>query len=138
MGDNGRPDSPTADPYSRLGVSPTATPADIKRAYRKAVKNFHPDVNPSARARSEFLSIKEAFEVLSSAHRRSQLDAQLFGAQPPATPRVVKFEDDPALPGRVLRFRRHMTGNLSERLSTKLIAAPLQKPFEVVPVWQPS
>lgn len=50
--------------YDILGVTPEASEKDIRRAYRRLAKKFHPDVNNSPEAGSEFLRIKKAYEVL--------------------------------------------------------------------------
>lgn len=48
-----------------LGLNTEATTAEIRAAYRNLAKQFHPDVNPSAEAKSQFIIIQEAYEVLS-------------------------------------------------------------------------
>jgi curved DNA-binding protein len=67
--------SEARDPYLTLGVERTATPAEIKRAYRKLAKKWHPDTNaknPEAEAR--FKTIATAYEVLSDPERRRLYD----------------------------------------------------------------
>ncbi|XP_042480099.1 chaperone protein DnaJ-like isoform X2 [Macadamia integrifolia] len=51
-------------PSEVLGVSPTATPEEIKRAYRKLALRYHPDVNKEANAREKFVRIKHAYNTL--------------------------------------------------------------------------
>ena len=58
--------------YSILGVTPDSTDAEIKSAYRKLARKFHPDVNPYGTA--QFKDITEAYEVLSDAKKRMQYD----------------------------------------------------------------
>ncbi|XP_078445372.1 uncharacterized protein LOC144714490 isoform X2 [Wolffia australiana] len=53
-------------PYEVLGVAPSATPQEIKRAYRKLALKFHPDVNKEANAEEKFLRIKHAYNSLIS------------------------------------------------------------------------
>ena len=58
--------------YSILGVTPDSSDAEIKTAYRKLARKFHPDVNPYGTER--FKDITEAYEVLSDAKKRMQYD----------------------------------------------------------------
>ncbi|KAJ1664403.1 hypothetical protein IW140_004100 [Coemansia sp. RSA 1813] len=62
------------DYYSILGVSPTATPEEIRTAYMKRAVQVHPDRNPSATATQEFQALADAYYVLSDRDRRSQYD----------------------------------------------------------------
>lgn len=61
--------------YSTLGVSKDATAEEIKKAYRKLARQFHPDLNPGDKAAEEqFKAISEAYEVLSDTTKRTQYD----------------------------------------------------------------
>ena|GEM_PF-747847 len=60
------------DYYQILQISPTATNAEIKTAYRKLAKLFHPDKNPGAE--EKFKLIKEAYETLINTARRNKYD----------------------------------------------------------------
>ena len=63
------------DYYDILGVSRSATPDEIKRAYRKLAKELHPDRNPGDAASEERLkSINQAYDVLSDEEKRSNYD----------------------------------------------------------------
>ena len=63
------------DYYEVLGVGRDASEEDIKRAYRKLAKKYHPDVNPGdAEAEKKFKEASEAYAVLSDAQKRSQYD----------------------------------------------------------------
>jgi curved DNA-binding protein len=66
---------PERDLYEILGVSRKASGEEIKRAYRKLAKKFHPDVNPGNKAAEEkFKEVTAAFEVLSDDKRRRLYD----------------------------------------------------------------
>src|SRR5688572_2375946 len=61
----------TTDPYPLLEVGPDATPEELKAAYRKLAKRWHPDRNPhDPTAGEKFKAIAAAFELLSDASRR--------------------------------------------------------------------
>jgi molecular chaperone DnaJ len=63
------------DYYSLLGVSRTATEKDIKQAYRRLARQYHPDVNPGNKSAEEkFKAINEAHDVLSDPEKRKKYD----------------------------------------------------------------
>ncbi len=67
------------DYYKILGVSKNASKEEIKRAYRRLAKKYHPDLNPGDKeAQEKFKDINEAYEVLSDDNKRRQYDA--FGS----------------------------------------------------------
>ncbi|KAF7834429.1 chaperone protein dnaJ A6, chloroplastic-like [Senna tora] len=63
-----------ADYYSVLGVSKSASKSEIKSAYRKLARNYHPDVNKEPGAEQKFKEISNAYEVLSDDEKRSIYD----------------------------------------------------------------
>ncbi len=75
----------TIDYYALLGVEPDATTAQIKSAYRKLAKQYHPDVNNSSDAAERFREITEAYDTLTDPDRRRRYDRlHGTGAPPPA------------------------------------------------------
>ena len=71
------------DFYAALGVSKTATAAEIKKAYRKLARDLHPDKNPNNKqAEEKFKTVSEAYDVLSDDTKRKEYDEarQLVGS----------------------------------------------------------
>lgn len=70
--------------YETLGVSQNATEADIKKAYRKLARQYHPDINKEADAEEKFKEVNAAYEILSDKKKRAQYDQYgdtMFGGQ---------------------------------------------------------
>jgi len=69
------PTTPKKDYYATLGVKKTATPEEIRKAFRKAARRYHPDVNPGdKKAEEKFKEISEANDVLSEEKKRKIYD----------------------------------------------------------------
>src|SRR5690606_5772413 len=62
------------DYYEVLGVSRTADAQEIRRAYRRLAREYHPDVNKAEDAEEKFKEVNEAYEVLSDEERRAAYD----------------------------------------------------------------
>ena len=62
------------DYYNTLGVERDASPADIKRAYRRLARKYHPDVSRDREAEAKFKEVSEAYEVLKDPEKRQKYD----------------------------------------------------------------
>jgi hypothetical protein len=100
--------------YVLLGVSPDASADEIRRAYYRAARQLHPDVNPDADADSAMQRLNDAWAVLGDPVARKRYDAQLARAYRPAGPPEPRErparpehpeppEPDPLHPPRLLR-----------------------------------
>jgi DnaJ-class molecular chaperone len=79
------------NPYDVLGVPKSASEADIKKAYRKLAKEFHPDRNKNdVKAKDRFSEVNSAYEILGEAAKRKQFDRGEIDAD--GRPRASGFE----------------------------------------------
>ena len=62
------------DLYGTLGISKGASDAEIKSAYKKAARKYHPDVNKDAGAEDTFKKIQKAYSILSDPQKKQQYD----------------------------------------------------------------
>src|SRR5271168_613429 len=69
------PTTTNKDYYALLGIKKTATAEEIRKAFRKAARKYHPDVNPNdKRAEEKFKEISEANDILSDEKKRKVYD----------------------------------------------------------------
>jgi DnaJ-class molecular chaperone len=78
------------DPYDVLGVSKTASAAEIKSAFRKLAKRYHPDQSKEARAKERFAEVGSAYEILGDEKKRKAFDHGEIDAE--GKPRAPQFE----------------------------------------------
>jgi hypothetical protein len=106
--------------YSLLKVSSSATPQQLRQAFRSLSKLYHPDTTslPSSEAAEAFRQVQAAYALLNDPSRRLAYDRQLAAAAPGAPPRQAPSTVGPAAPGdptgprlaRPLPVRRALSG----------------------------
>ena len=90
----GKPKGPMRNPYDVLGVAKGASEAEIKKAYRKLAKEYHPDRNAGdAKAKDRFSEANSAYEILGEAEKRKAFDRGEIDAD--GKPRATGFEGFP-------------------------------------------
>lgn len=67
-----------ADYFQILGIPVNSHPDDIKRAYRKKARLYHPDINPAPEAKDMFIQVTEAYEFLIANHERIKTDEEAY------------------------------------------------------------
>ena len=115
----------TRDYYAILGVEKSASQDEIKKAYRKLARKYHPDANPNdPKAEDRFKEVSSAYEVLSDVEKRKQYDAgpSVFGQGPQAGGGFRGFQGG-HLGGQVLRSLGHRQDGQEKDVCRVFIAA---------------
>lgn len=109
------------DYYKILGVERNATAAELKRAYRKLARQYHPDVSKESDAEHRFKEMKEAYEVLKDPEKRGAYDqlgadwqsGQNFRPPPGAGPGVMATAAERAAPMPTFMMTRNSVTSLN-------------------------
>ena len=98
------------DYYAILGVEPDAATADIKTAYRRLARKYHPDLNPGDESEARFKEVAEAWEVLKDEGRRAEYDElRRYGGRKPHD-----FEPPPGWESAATGGAQHFSGDFSD------------------------
>jgi len=98
------------DYYEILGVKPDADTKDIKAAYRRLARKYHPDLNPGDEAEEKFKEVAEAWEVIKDAGRRAEYDElRRYGGR-----QQEGFEPPPGWQSSAGASQQHFSGDFSE------------------------
>lgn len=82
------------DPYEILGTARTASPEDIRKAYRRLAKKLHPDLNPGNKESEErFKEVAGAYDLLSDPDKRQRFDSGEIDASGSERPRQQYYKD---------------------------------------------
>ena len=85
-----------ATPYEILGLQPSASADDIKKAYRTLAKKLHPDLNPDKRVEQRFKEVSAAYDLLSDPAKRARFDRgeiDASGAERPDRPFYRRYAE---------------------------------------------
>ncbi len=97
--------------YKILGVEKNATAEEIKRAYRRLAREYHPDLNPGSNTSGNFIRIKNAYDVLHDPVKRQNYDDSSCYVKPP-----LQREDD------VAHKRKEEPAKAAESKTTQVLA----------------
>lgn len=81
------------DPYKILDIEPTATPKEIKKAYRKKAKYYHPDLNKDKDAEKDFIRVVAAYEALTAKRSKPVVKVKVMKKRQYETPKRQTKEE---------------------------------------------
>ena len=90
------------DPYSVLGLAKSASAAEIKSAFRKLAKKYHPDQSKEPKAKERFAEVGQAYEIVGDEKKRAAFDRGEIDAE--GKPKAPQFEGFNAGPGGFRNF----------------------------------
>ena len=103
----------SSDPYAALGVKKTATEAEIKRAYKKIVRESHPDLNPGdAKAEARFKAATAANDLLKDPATRARFDAGEIDSTGQERPQRQYYRDFAGAEGNAYQQGRGFSGEV--------------------------
>jgi len=82
------------DLYEVLDITPDATSTEIREAFFRKAKVFHPDIDPSTKARQEFLKAREAYQILSNTLERHEYDKLIMGTDITGVTRMTGLNEE--------------------------------------------
>lgn len=112
------------DHYATLGVAHLAPQAEIKRAYRKLARKYHPDVSTEPGALAQFQAVAAAHEALIDPERRASYDAELRAAAAPRNPAPRRRRPAAAHDGEPDEASRQALHDFFESVRARAQAAP--------------
>src|SRR3954453_13527567 len=78
------PSTPKHEYYETLGVPKNASADDVRKAYRKLARKYHPDLNPGDKSSEDrFKNVQEAYDILSDSKKRQMYDQYGFYSDQP-------------------------------------------------------
>jgi curved DNA-binding protein CbpA len=127
-----------ADPYAILGIKPSATPIEIKHAYRLLARKYHPDVSDAVDAEERFKQINQAYKVLSSPVERSNYDfRQRHTYSPTAQPHARQSTEQPRRSSSTHKHEHHAHAHDTWQKQARPHARRATKPKPKRPWWNP-
>ncbi len=99
------------DPYTSLGLTKSASDADIKKAYRKIARTCHPDLKPDdAKAEARFKAASAAYDLLKDPKTRARFDRGEIDASGAERPERQFYRDYAEAPGNPYRSGQYQSG----------------------------